>query len=210
MNKIPLTIWKYIKNKTVLDVGCGSLISGWHSSVASCSKATGLDINKNITIELEEAGYDIIREDITNLCLDIGKFEVVLCGETIEHVENQSFFIEGLKRHCKSEGLIIITTPNANSLANTIYTFLRIKLPETSEHVIAHRKTTLTNLLREHDLKVIKTFYFNKKPDLNKRKGFKKVAVFFFELILSIGIKINKRNGLVLGIICKRNKKYKK
>ena len=59
--------------------------------------------------------------------------DVVICGETIEHLPNQYFFFKEVARITKQGGIFILTTPNPSSLRSRLSQFLM-----ESEHYAHH------------------------------------------------------------------------
>jgi SAM-dependent methyltransferase len=55
---------------------------------------------------------------------DIGKADIVLLGETIEHLPNQFFFFTEVAKLLKPNGVFILTTPNPSSLRSRMSQFL--------------------------------------------------------------------------------------
>src|SRR6056300_1096979 len=106
---------KPFKNLKILDVGCGGgLLCEPLSRLGA--NVTGIDAAKtNIEvakIHMEQSGLDINYlnkkpEDIENKLYD-----VVLCMEIIEHVENVNFFIQSCINLLKPNGLIFFATLN--------------------------------------------------------------------------------------------------
>ena len=106
---------KSLKNLKILDVGCGGgLLCEPLSRLGA--NVTGIDAAKtNIEvakIHMEQSGLDINYlnkkpEDIENKLYD-----VVLCMEIIEHVEDVNFFIQSCINLLKPNGLIFFATLN--------------------------------------------------------------------------------------------------
>ena len=106
---------KPLKNLKILDVGCGGgLLCEPLSRLGA--NVTGIDAAKtNIEvakIHMEQSGLDINYlnkkpEDIENKLYD-----VVLCMEIIEHVEDVNFFIQSCINLLKPNGLIFFAALN--------------------------------------------------------------------------------------------------
>ena len=105
----------HAKGKVVLDAGCGEGIGSYILS-EKAKFVVGVDIDKEC-INLAKEKYK--RE---NLCFLTGSiheipfknntFDLVVCLEVIEHVEEQEKVICEMKRVLKKEGMLIISTPN--------------------------------------------------------------------------------------------------
>jgi len=119
-NKI---IIKYIFGKDVLDIGSGCnhsnyflLPNQFDFMKTYCKSIIGTDIIKSkdkLIIQADMQYHNLNR-----------KFDVVVVCDVIEHMENAGMFLKNMQRHLKTGGRIIITTPNANSLAPHIGYYL--------------------------------------------------------------------------------------
>jgi len=77
------------------------------------------------------------------------KFDLVVAGEIIEHLNNAGVFLDNMASHLRKGGRIIITTPNVKSLA---YLFFK----GNCEHTCWYCKYTLKELVERHGFKVEK------------------------------------------------------
>jgi len=114
-------IQKKCREKVVLDVGCIRHVAefsikdpNWlHKRVKLVAqKVIGVDYLSEEVEKLKKIGYDIITADITKEIKIDEKFDVIVCGDLIEHLVNFEGFFENCKKLLKSDGIIIITTPN--------------------------------------------------------------------------------------------------
>jgi len=103
---------KYITNKLVLDVPCGT---GWGTSLLTgYNNVYGLDISGE-AIEYAKTHFPgvFVVGDMTDMPFDESFFDVVICLEGFEHVtflEGQAFLRE-TKRVLKEAGRLIMTVP---------------------------------------------------------------------------------------------------
>lgn len=109
-----------VKDKKIIDLSAGSgyIINEFHKAGAQ--------------VEL----YDLFPEqntfcpvrckyiDLQKPFGDIGKADIVLLGETIEHLPNQFFFFTEVAKVLKPGGVLILTTPNTSSLRSRLSQFL--------------------------------------------------------------------------------------
>ena len=113
---------KLCKGKKVLDLGCGSGIGSVYLLNSGASKVYGGDFKESIKIAKKN-----FPEKITGLTFfetvngldnfNDNFFDVVVCFEVIEHVENRHKFLNQISRVLKKSGLIIISTPNKRIIA---------------------------------------------------------------------------------------------
>lgn len=148
-------IKKLTAGKDVLDVGAvgqNSAYCLWREIKSACRRLTGIDIapsdNPDVVIGNMET-YDFKY-----------KFEVIILGDIIEHVDNQGLLLDNVRRHLKPDGLLIITTPNAKW--PTVFTRTN------PTHTLWHDKSTLSVILRRHGF-VISDFqyYYGNKNQYN-------------------------------------------
>lgn len=104
-----------VKNKTVLDVASGE---GYGTALLgkSARQTTGVDVDK-VTIKHAQKKYSsskvkFIKGNGRKLPLKDQSVDVVVSFETIEHVKDYKNFMSEIKRVLKSDGLLILSTPN--------------------------------------------------------------------------------------------------
>lgn len=105
---------KFVKNKRVLDVACGSGLGTDYLLKAGAQSCLGLDID-NEAIEYARAVYkdcNFVQCDATSLCLLDGTVDAVVSFETIEHVKNQASFLLECRRVLRPGGILVCSTPN--------------------------------------------------------------------------------------------------
>lgn len=107
---------KYIKkNFKVFDCGCGN---GDHSSIAKkyANKVIGGDF-----VNFLNTGHGIeFRQISENYYGNENEFDAVISFDVIEHVKDPRLYLKMLANIVKSQGVIIIGTPNRFRLSNKI------------------------------------------------------------------------------------------
>ena len=111
---------KLIKKKHVLDIGCGGgLIS--ESLAKINAQVTGIDENiYNIKQAKEHAKINSLKITYKNQSLDLffkknkKKFDLILCLEVLEHVDNVEKTIEKISKLMNRDGTLILSTINRN------------------------------------------------------------------------------------------------
>ena len=83
----------------------------------------GIDVSEEGVNACREKGIACEHVDISTekFSFKDNTFDVVLCLETIEHVENPHHCIWEIKRILKKDGIFIISIPNAKNLHPYIY-----------------------------------------------------------------------------------------
>lgn len=102
-----------LNGKKFLEVGCGL---GYFSEKATSLGAivTGIDIGGKLVEKSKQRipGGKFLVASASKLPFKDESFDIVLCTEVIEHVDNQSQAIEEMFRVIKKGGILVITSPN--------------------------------------------------------------------------------------------------
>ncbi len=165
---------KYAKEKNVLDIGCvqhdpdNYALPEWvHKALKVVAKTViGLDYYAAGVTKLKSLGYNVICADAQNFQLN-EKFDVIVAGDLIEHLDNISGFLECCKSHLRPDGLLLITTPNPwywqNILAAAAYgIYGKVKLVN-KEHACWLCPQTLSQTVARHGLIVTKIEFGSQK-----------------------------------------------
>jgi len=125
---------------------------------------------KNIN-EVFDGSWEYVqrRLDETGISLNV-KFDIITALEIIEHMIDTDFFINDCKRHLKENGIIVISTPNINSLRNRILVPLGIypagiEYKNIIHHVRIYNINTLISHFKEHGFHPIKIIGVNFLPE---------------------------------------------
>ncbi len=131
-----------------------------------CGDLWGLDADQEgIDILTEHGSRQILRGDLEKLHeVDInGKFDVIIAGEIIEHLNNPGLFLNGVKRFMAPDSVLLLTTINAYCSFRFFYYGARGKRgkaePVHPDHVAYYSYSTLRLLLERHDL-ILDTFLY--------------------------------------------------
>lgn len=135
-------ILEYIKNKEVLDLGSTTNKGDMFDLIKRLAKnVIGVDLQKSDDPQ-------IIEGNVENINLN-KKFDVIIAGDIIEHLDNTGLFLDNMYCHLKDNGLLLITTPNAKSLA---YLFFK----GNPQHTCWYCQHTLRQALERHKFKIEK------------------------------------------------------
>jgi len=131
-NTVPST-----KKGTYLEIGPGHgfyLMAAFRNTIYS--KFVGVDISPtsvNLTKNIIESGhfgdfanYEIIESDFLKCDAEI-KFDAIIMGEVLEHVENPLFFLKRIKQVAADDSYIFITTCINSAAVDHIYLYRSIK-----------------------------------------------------------------------------------
>lgn len=109
----------FARDKALLDIGAAGhtqkeILGGWeHGLLAKVAKkAVAADISRENCEYYNAKGFDFRFVDATSDA-DLGeRFDRVFMGDVIEHVNDPVALLAFAKRHLRSDGRILITTPN--------------------------------------------------------------------------------------------------
>jgi SAM-dependent methyltransferase len=103
------------KGKRVLDAGCGTAYGTESLARAGAAEVTGVDRARAV---LEVArprmpqGVTLQAADLEELPFEDGSFDLVVCFEVLEHLENPEAGLDELARVLAKDGLLAISSPN--------------------------------------------------------------------------------------------------
>jgi ubiquinone/menaquinone biosynthesis C-methylase UbiE len=100
--------------RRVLDVACGEGYGTALLAAAGARSATGLDVDE-VTVSHARSrhpGPTFIVADVQELPFEDASFDLVVCFETIEHVDDADRVLAELKRVLAQDGLLLVSTPN--------------------------------------------------------------------------------------------------
>ena len=105
-----------VRDKRALDLASGE---GYGSNMlaAAAASVVGIDIDESVVRHAKEKygrkNLQFISGSITAVPIpDDHSFDVIVCFEAIEHIEDQEKLLEEVKRLLKPGGLFIVSTPN--------------------------------------------------------------------------------------------------
>jgi 2-polyprenyl-3-methyl-5-hydroxy-6-metoxy-1,4-benzoquinol methylase len=158
---------------------------------------TGVELSPELVEVSVNKGHTVINKNVSDISLD-EKFDTITMMDIIEHLENPKEILKELNPLLKSDGEIIIYTPNHNSLivkiADLLYA-LGIKSPIENifacTHTIFFTTETLKKSLIESGFEILKINHFN--YDIS-RPG-QKVS-----LIAKIGVGLIEKIGNLIGL----------
>jgi 2-polyprenyl-3-methyl-5-hydroxy-6-metoxy-1,4-benzoquinol methylase len=112
--------------KEVLDIGCANGLFGQLLKERQGCVVTGVEQDSELVNIARARLNNVISGNIEEI-IDrgiLGRFDCILCGDLLEHLNNPWKVIGGLKRHLKKGGLFIASVPNIANWA-IIYEMLK-------------------------------------------------------------------------------------
>jgi SAM-dependent methyltransferase len=99
--------------RRVLDAGSGDGYGTAMLAAAGAASATGIDIDEeSIAHAAKRYGPMFQQADASALPFEDASFDLVVCFETIEHLDDDAAALREFRRVLVPEGLLIISTPN--------------------------------------------------------------------------------------------------
>lgn len=155
------------------DVGCElsrARDGSWlHARLAdSANRLVGLDVATGGVESARKLGYEVVEADCTRPDdigrLELGRFDVVLAGELIEHVDNPGGLLEAAATLATEGAELVITTPNARRFVDSLHAAGSRELIH-PDHIAVYSYRTLHGLLARHGWTVEETLvYMNPRP----------------------------------------------
>jgi len=154
------------KVSKVLDLGCndGTMMAKIVSLLPEVKSAMGIDLSSS-AIEFARKKYPRYKFEVGDILkLRFSeKFDLIICLETIEHVDDPEKLISEIKRLLSSDGIAIVEMDSGNWLFKTVWYFWRKMGGRVwnGAHLWHTNKEGLLHLLRESELKIEKIVSFN-------------------------------------------------
>jgi len=156
-------ILKLIKEKKVLDIGCGDglfLTALKEKGV----EAVGVDISDVAVKKCREKGLNVVLLDANDSSMPFSdkSFELVVLSDVLEHLYNPDDILIEAKRLSKK---VLISVPNFNSLPARLQMLLG-RIPENNKpskgHIYWFNYSVLKDVLAKHgfEIKIIETNTF--------------------------------------------------
>jgi len=107
----------FVKGKRVLDLASGEGYGSKMMSDAGALSVTGIDIDDK-AIEHAQSRYgsanvQFLKGSISTVPItDDHSFDVIVCFEAIEHIQDHDQLLQEVKRLLRPDGLFIVSTPN--------------------------------------------------------------------------------------------------
>ncbi len=108
---------RFCRDLRVLDAGCGTAYGSAMLKRAGAAKVTAVDISGTVIEVARQSvpqGVSCEVADVSSLPYEDGTFDLIVCFETIEHVENPDAVLDELARVLTADGLLLISSPNRN------------------------------------------------------------------------------------------------
>ena len=150
---------KYLKNKNVLDFGCGW--GGFLTKIKQNKSLSGVELREECINHIQNK---IKKINISNNIISFDKkFDIITMFHVLEHIPHQIKTLKFLKSKLNKNGKIIIEVPHAED-----FLILQDELKEFknfifwSEHLILHTYNSLKTILFKSGFKKINIQYYQR------------------------------------------------
>lgn len=146
----------YIKDKSILDVGCndGSFVSRF------TEQKFGIDIDEKALKIARGRGIKIFKKDLNSLFSLSRKFSNIFCLDVLEHLINPENCLKSCYKHLEKDGRFFISVPYFGLIKRLIvalFFFDRIFGYKTL-HLRFFSPKCMRNLLKQNGFKILKEY----------------------------------------------------
>ena len=106
-------------NFTILDIGCGKNAELFNYKISG-DYYCGCDFWDEINIRIDDYKKIDLNQDSLSEKYNNKKFDVIFCGEVIEHLFSPDDLIDEIKTLMHSESILILSTPNLGYWINRL------------------------------------------------------------------------------------------
>ncbi|THD49926.1 MAG: methyltransferase domain-containing protein [Bradyrhizobium sp.] len=108
---------EFCKGRRVLDIACGEGYGSYLLAEWGAAKVVGVDTSEVAIGEaqrlFQRPGLEFLRADAIAFAESSGRqFDLIVCLETIEHVDSAEGFLKGLSRLAAEDAILIVSCPN--------------------------------------------------------------------------------------------------
>jgi SAM-dependent methyltransferase len=132
----------------------------------------GADVDREHMKLMAEAGYEVVYMDAQAIPPEGEKFDTIVAGELIEHLENPGLFLSGCRRRLAPQGRLILTTPNPFGVMDILGYIKNFDRAFNVEHTCWFDAQTIRQLLERCGFRIVELrFVDDLHPEVIKRKA---------------------------------------
>lgn len=103
------------EGKRVLDAGCGTGYGAELLAGAEAAEVVAIDVDREVIEAAQRDGSSAVTfaaADLRELPAGLGKFDVVVCFEVLEHIDEPEAALDRLAAVVAPDGLLVVSSPN--------------------------------------------------------------------------------------------------
>jgi len=157
----------------------------------------GLDLDFDLERLVNKSNYQ--KASAENFDFET-KFDIIFCGDVIEHLSNPGLFLESAGRNLKKSGRLIITTPNCFNLYNLAEKLSKDEPTVNKDHTCYFNRKTLEQLLKKNGWTAEKIAYLYS-LEVDYKESLKKKFLNMLYYLLS---KFTHKYATILVVVAKK------
>ncbi len=147
---------KILKNKKILDFGCGW--GGFLKQITKAKLLTGIELREECINYIKKK---IKKIEVTNNINNLNdKYDIVTLFHVLEHIPYQIETLKKIKKKLSKNGKIIIEVPSAQDFLLSLSEFKKFTF--WSEHLILHTEKSLKTILKKSGYRKIQIKYYQR------------------------------------------------
>ena len=147
---------KLLKNKKILDFGCGW--GGFLKKTIKAKSLSGVELRKECIFYIKKNIKKIVVSDNLNNLNE--KYDIITMFHVLEHIPYQIETLKELKKKLTKNGKVIIEVPSADDFLLKLKEFKKFTF--WSEHLILHTENSLRKILEVSGFKKINIKYYQR------------------------------------------------
>jgi len=175
-------------DKQVLDVGCIGQDRDYdspdwlHTKIRAIAvRVDGVDILEDRITEARKKGFSIYQPTELNVNT---KYDIVIMADVIEHVNDPVAFLSFYSTFLKTDGKILVTTPNSNRSNNFINILFNNNYSVNPEHTFWFCPKTFAEVVERSGLQIFNFFWISHYFRLEDVKGLYQKMKLFISIVL--------------------------
>ena len=147
---------KILKNKKILDFGCGW--GGFLKQITEAKLLTGIELREECINYIKKK---IKKIEVTNNINNLNdKYDIITLFHVLEHIPYQIETLKKIKKQLSKNGKVIIEVPSAQDFLLSLSEFKKFTF--WSEHLILHTEKSLRTILKKSGFRKIQIKYYQR------------------------------------------------
>lgn len=146
----------------ILDVGCGdgAMLDVWREALGGDAQTYGIEMDARAAAIAAERGHIVTTSRIEEASLEASSIDLAYASHVIEHVPDPAGFLSTLRRALAPRGLVIIDTPNFDTIDRRIFGKRHWGPYHFPRHFFLFDEKTFGSLADRTSFEVVETRYF--------------------------------------------------